>query len=160
MLAEIEQNPIPLNHATAEQLTVLPWISKILAINIINYRKLVGTITDIEELKQVQSFNPDLIPILRKYITVDSPTKTVSNFSFATKTRLSRKLEESVGYNDGTYYPSPTKVYNRMSLEYDSRFRLGMLLEKDSGERRIDDLKLYFLSYRDRSNKNKLILGN
>lgn len=160
MLAEIEQNPIHLNSSSAEELAVLPWISKILAIHIINYRKEIGKFVAIEQLNQIPNFNPDLIPILRKYITVDSPPKTGRSFSLSSKSRLSRKIEESIGFKDGTYFPSPTKAYNRISLKYGSHFQLGVLLEKDSGEREFDDLNLYFISFRDRSNKNKLILGN
>jgi len=159
MLAEFEQHPIQLNHATAEQLAVLPWISNVLAAAIIDYRSQIGKFNAIEELTQVNSMNPDLIPILSKYITV-SPPKIARHFFISTKTRLSRKLEESVGLKQGTYFPSPIKAYNRFIVNYGNSLRLGILLEKDSGERRLDDLKLYFFSYRDKLNRNKLIFGN
>jgi len=159
MLAEIEQNPIDLNQAKAEQLAVLPWISDVLAVAIINYRNQIGGFNDIEQLTQIKNMNPDLISILRKYMTV-TPKKVERYFSFATKTRLSRKHQASIGSNDSTYYPSPTKIYNRFALNYGDNFRCGMLLEKDSGERSIDDLRLYFISYRNNLNGNRLIVGN
>ncbi|UCE06876.1 MAG: helix-hairpin-helix domain-containing protein [bacterium] len=159
MLAEFEQSPIDLNQATAEQLAVLPWISNVLAVAIINYRNQLGEFNTIEQLKQIKNLNPDLIPVLRKYITV-YPKKFEKDLSFTTKTRLSRKLEKSVGLKDGSYYPSPTKVYNRFIINYGNNLRCGLLLERDSGERRIDDLRLHFVSYRSTSTENKLIIGN
>jgi len=159
-LAQIEQNPIDLNRATAAQLTTLPWISTVLATAIINYRNKFGKFTEIEELTRVINFDPNLIPILQKYLTINTPPVKLKNISFATKTRVSRKLEKSVGLRDGSYYPSPAKIYNRFIMDLGNHLRLGVLLEKDSGEQSIDDLKIHFLSYRDRSNKNRFILGN
>jgi len=97
--------------------------------------------------------------VLRKYITVSSPNRE-SGFSFTTKTRLISKIEKPGIVDDTTYYSSPTKIYNRVDINYDKNFRAGLLLEKDSGERQIDDLRLYFLSYRSHTNKNRLIMGN
>lgn len=159
MLAELEQNPIDLNHATAAQLAVLPWISNILAFAIVNYREQYGSFKTIEELTKVENVSPDLILMLRKYITVSSPPRG-SGFSVTAKTRLIRKIEKPGIVDDTTYYSSPTKIYNRVDINYDKNLRAGLLLEKDSGERRIDDLRLYFLSYRSRTNKNRLIMGN
>ena len=159
MLAELEQNPLDLNQATAEQLAVLPWISDVLAIGVINYRTQIGNFESIDELIQVENVSPDLIPILRKYITVSSP-KVKRNFSLATKTRLSQKIQSTENLQDSTYFPLATKAYNRVNLNYGNNLRFGLLLEKDSGERRIDDLKVYFLSYHNDSNQNRLIIGN
>lgn len=159
MLAEFEQTPLDLNQVTAEQLAVLPWVSNVVAIAIINYRDQIGSFKSIEELTQVENMNPDLIPILRKYITV-SPPKNSKKFSFTTKNRLSKKIETSESFKDSTYYPSPNKVYNRFNLNYGNNLRVGLLLEKDSGELQIDDLKVYFLSYRNPTNDNKVIIGN
>lgn len=159
MLAEMEQHPIDLNQATAEQLAVLPWISDILAIAIINYRDQIGSFEAIDELTRVENVNPDLIPILRKYLTVSSP-KANRNFSLTTKIRLSRKIQPNEIVQDISYYTATTKAYHRLNLSYGNNLRLGLLLEKDSGEPRIDDLRVYFLSYRNNTNQNKLIIGN
>jgi len=159
LLSEFEQNPIELNQASTDQLAVLPWISNVLAVAIIQYRDQIGGFNSIEELSQIKNMNPDLIPILRRYITISSP-KIERKFSLTTKTRLSRKLEESIGFKDGTYYPSPTKVYNRFIFDCGNYLRFGLLSEKDSGERKLDDLRLFFLCYHNNTNRNKLIIGN
>jgi len=159
MLAELEQNPIDLNRATAEQLAVLPWISNVLAIAIINYRDQIKGFNSIEDLARLDNINPDLIPILKKYITVH-PINIDRQISFTTKTRLSRKFEAAASSEDSAAYRSPTKVYHRFNLNYGNDLRVGLLLEKDSGERQMDDLNIYYLSYQSHSNNNKLIIGN
>ncbi len=159
MLAELEQNPIDLNQATAEQLAVLPWISNILAAEIINYRNQIGSFNSIDELSQIDSLDPELIPVLRKYVTA-SHLKIRKNFSFMTKNRLVRKIDTSIAGEDSIFSPLPCKFYNRFTLNYKNNLRFGLLLEKDSGERHFDDLKVYFLSYHSNTNQSKLIIGN
>ena len=159
LLEELEENPINLNHATVEQFTVLPWISDILAVAIVNYRNQVGGFKTIEELVQVKNFDPELLPIFRQYFYI-STVKGENHFSVTTKNRYSRKIEQNEGLKNGIYYPSPAKIYNRYMLTYRNSINLGILLEKDTGEQQIDDLKLYFLKYYTPSEKIKLIIGN
>jgi len=159
MLTELEQNPLDLNKATAKQLAVLPWISDVMAAAIIQYRDQVGSFKSIEDLTLVVNFDPDLVLVLRNYLTVSS-SKTGSNLSLSAKMRLSQKIEIPKNAGDSTYYSSPTKLYNRLNLNYGNNIRIGVLLEKDSGERQIDDLRIYYLDYRNRSNENRLILGS
>lgn len=159
ILTDLEQNPIDLNRATVEQLTMLPWISNISALAIINYRDQIGGFTNVNELIQVANINPDLLPYLQKYITI-LPRKSEKNFAITTKTRLGRKFSSDEAPESDRYYHSPFKVYNRFNFDYGKNLRFGFLLEKDSGERRIDDLNIYFLNYHDNSNQNKLIIGN
>ncbi len=159
LLDELEKNPIDLNQATVEQLTVLPWISDVLAVVIIDYRNQIGGFENIEELTRIKNMNPEMIQILKKYLTVSSK-KFEKKISFSTKTRISRKLEKCEGLRNGIYYPSPNKVYNRFMLNYRNYLRFGILTEKDCGETKIDDLKLYFLNYQNKLKGNKLIFGN
>ncbi len=159
MLAELEQNPIDLNRATVEQLILLPWISNVSALAIINYRDQIGGFTNVGELIQVANMNPDLIQYIQKYITI-LPKSSRKKFFITTKTRLSQKLKYEGELEKDSYDHSPLKAYNRLNFNYEKNLRLGLLLEKDSGERRIDDLKIYFLSYHDNANQNRLIIGN
>ncbi len=159
MLAELERNPIDLNQATAEQLAVLPWVSNLLAVKIINHRNRIGSFKSVEELIQIENVTPELLFMLRKYISVSHP-KLRNKLSLTTQNRLTRTIETSTDRKDSTTYSSPNKFFNRFTVNYGNYLRFGLLLEKDSGEIRIDDLKAYFLSYRFHSNQNILIIGN
>ncbi len=91
MLAELEQVPIDLNQATVNNWQSFPGYQS-LAIAIINYRHQIGSFESIEELILVENVNPDLIPILRKYLTVSSPK--VKKFFSHNKNRLSWKIQQ------------------------------------------------------------------
>lgn len=159
ILAELETHPLDLNQATAEQLMLLPWISEPLARRLVAYRLKRGPFRDVDDLARIPRFNAELIPLLRPYITV-SAAERYAGFSLALKTRMINKLEKSIGLRTGTYFPSPAKIYNRLNLNYNNRLDAGIILEKDSGERRWNDLAIGFIKFTNPGRNYKLILGN
>ncbi|MDZ7262934.1 MAG: helix-hairpin-helix domain-containing protein [candidate division KSB1 bacterium] len=158
-LAELERHPLDLNQATEEQLLLLPWITSTTARRVIAHRKKFGAFHELDDLAQIPRFNIELIPLLRPYVVVKSADNQRS-FSVAIKNRMIQKLEKSVGLRTGMYYPSPAKVYNRFILGYKNRLTAGILTEKDSGERRWNDLGLAFVKYNDSAHNHKFIAGN
>ena len=159
ILSELEENPLNLNKANIEQLSLLPWISDILAIKIIEYKKQNKKFNSLEELTNIPEFDESLLPLISKYVSV-SPPGIGRDLSINIKTRTSQKLEQSQGIKDGIYYPSPVKAYNRLICDYGKNIRLGMILEKDSGENRLNDFSSYFLKYQNPHNGNSVILGH
>lgn len=160
ILSDLEKNPIELNQATTEQLTLLPWISDAMALQITQLRQQMGGFRRIEQLSQIDGIDADLILILKNYITIAAASSNLEDFSFAAKARLSQRFPKPEGIIQGIYSSSFSQIYHRYLLEYQKRLSLGFLLEKDSGEKSLDDLRLYFLKYHDNSNQLKIILGN
>jgi len=156
LLAKFEKEPIDLNRATAEQLAQLPWISTVLAVAIVKYRTGYGRFRQVDDLQKIPGFNPELLPILKKYVTV-AAQKKAPELDLSTRVRVSRNLE---GNNTPDNYLLPFKTYQRLILTYGNHIRMGGLLEKDRDERRLDDLRLFFVEYHDRFGGNQLILGN
>jgi len=159
LLTELENKPLDLNTATAKQLSLLPWISDVLAQEIVAYRQRFGNYNSVEELEKFPQIDNDILFLLNKYLTV-SFQRIQRDFSLNFKTRASRKLEQSEGLKTGYYYPSPEKIYNRLICHYGDDIKFGILLEKDSGEKQINDLTSYFLKYTNTNKKHELILGN
>lgn len=159
LLAELERHPIDLNQATEEQLLVLPWISEPMAKRLIANRASRGPFRDLEDLARIPHFNIELIPLLRPYV-VAKAVERPDGFSATLKTRMIEKLEKNVGLRTGMYYPSPPKVYNRIDLGFRNRLNAGVILEKDTGERRWNDLGLAFIKFTDPARNYCLILGN
>lgn len=158
-LSELEKNPIDINSASIDQLTILPWISTVQAIAMIRFREKNGKFRSIDDLFQVNTLSPSTIEAIEKYITF-APTVSFSDFSFNFKSRINRKIEESIGLQNGKYHPSPFKYYNRFLMSYNNSVSFGGLLEKDSGEKNFDDLSLFFLKFENQSSGDRLILGN
>ena len=55
------------------------------------------------------------------------------------RSRISQDLQRSAGYEDGSYIGSSMKSYQRMKFYSGRYFSGGFLIEKDPGERRIND---------------------
>ena len=158
-LMEFEKNPININTATMQQLSILPWITPSVAKNIVDYRSKHGNFKDIVELMNVSDITADLINILKNYISAEEQ-KTDKIFELKQRSRVNRKIEKSIGYKNGDYFNSPNKYYNQFKATLFKNYNIGLVLEKDSGEKSLNDLTLYYFMYQDLSKRNKVVLGN
>ncbi len=159
LLREFEKHPLNLNEATEEQLAKFPLLNPLQARAIIGLRQKIGSFHSLSELSQIDLIDPALLPILMNYFTVQ-PMKKSQQWTISSRSRLSRKFNKSHGSLDSATAAAPTKTYHRMDVSFGDKLRAGLLLEKDRGERRFDDLMIYFFSYHNRTTGNKLILGN
>ena len=159
LLSKYEKNPININTATIKQLTILPWIPYYLAKDIISYRQESGGFNDISELLKIQNMSLEIFNNISLYVTI-ADTKGKYSFKINTRSRLVRKLEESIGYEKGYYYNSPNKYYNKIETTVNNYLTMGALLEKDSGEKKINDFSSYYLNFQDSKDRIKFIVGN
>jgi len=65
--------PLPLNHATASELTAIPRISQRLATAIIAMRTQKGPFTRIEQLRDIRGIGPKTLQRIRPHLTLQSP---------------------------------------------------------------------------------------
>lgn len=63
--------PIDLNSASAEELDLLPYVSRNAARMIVEYRQKNGAIRDIDELTRIKGLGPRLIEVLKRHTSVD-----------------------------------------------------------------------------------------
>ncbi|RMF62149.1 MAG: hypothetical protein D6743_12585, partial [Calditrichaeota bacterium] len=96
---------------------------------------------------------------IRPFVTLAEHKKTSRPAVFRVRSRVSDPIDRAVGFKDGTYPNSPQKLYTRLQFRLHERVRGGVLVEKDSGERRLDDLRLYHLAFR-LSDQALLFLGD
>ena len=159
LLSEFEKNPININKTDEQQLSILPWITPYLAKNIITYRKQYGDFQYPEELMNVPGITPDIFKVVEKYLTVEKKDD-VKTLELNYRSKMIRKIEKSVGYQKKDYYNSPNKYYNRLKMTFYQKYNLGILFEKDSGEKQFSDLTLFYFKYQDSAQKFKIIFGN
>ena len=158
-LLDYKQNPININEANLNDFTVLPWISAQLANEIITYRSQNGQFRMLEDLLNVPGFSEGSFEKVREFLTITN-TSHFDQLKIRHRSRLSRKLEKSIGYQNGTYHNSPNKYYNRFNIKYGNRVDAGLVFEKDSGERLLNDLSLYYLKYSSPKENFNFIIGN
>ncbi|MCK6508869.1 helix-hairpin-helix domain-containing protein [Myxococcota bacterium] len=65
--------PLPLNHATASELTAIPRISQRLATAIVARRTQKGPFTRLEQLRDIRGIGPKTLQRVRPHLTLQSP---------------------------------------------------------------------------------------
>ena len=137
-LESLLQNPLDINKASVQQLSSIPWISPVVAVRIVKYRLTHGPFTSLEQLRNIRGMNEEFekaSPFLK--VTRRKPIAV----SMQGRHGLTAKMQNARGYLEGKYAGSKLKTMNRLRGGCTPKFQFGLLLEKDAGESRFDDLK-------------------
>ena len=76
------------------------------------------------------------------------------------RSRLIGRTRDAEGYRDGTYAGSRLKSYHRMKLSPGDRFSAGILIEKDPGERRLNDFTAWHVALRSPGLFRTIVIGD
>lgn len=80
--------------------------------------------------------------------------------SIEIRSRFTRKLQTVKGYESGKYLGSPLKSYQRVKLNQGKYITAGILIEKDAGEKKVNDFINGFISYKSSGIISGVILGD
>lgn len=158
-LTYLRDNKLDLNRVDVKELCELPWISENLAYEIIEYRKINGRFKRVSELRQIQGMDAGKYDQVREYLVV-VPKRSSPGLKVRSRSRISGDLESNENTADQAYYDSPFKTQLSLKVDYDNILHAGVILEKDSGEKRFDDLLLNYIKINDRNNKNQILAGH
>lgn len=132
-----------LNFADEDMLRELPYLTEILIIHFLEYRKNLGLLTSIYELQAVPGWTPELILKLLPYITIseelniESLNKNLKNGDHSILIRTSfplNKKSEQDSSAANSFLGSENKVLLRYRYKAGKNFQYGFLGEKDAGE--------------------------
>ncbi len=147
ILLNLKEYPLDLNSATLEELEIIPGLTPVLRDNILRYRQRRGEFKRVEELLRVDGVNAETYEYLRELVFVKKPARPApKSIRLNLRSRLSDRVDRPVGFEEGDYLYSPQKIYHRIQYQIAEKISGGFLLEKDSGERRWDDLRLYYVA--------------
>ncbi|MCH6559801.1 helix-hairpin-helix domain-containing protein [candidate division KSB1 bacterium] len=148
----LRENPVNLNTAELQTLEAIPGLTVKQSLEILKYRHKQGSFTAVDELLNVPEMDQETFENVRELVSVAAsiPKTKASHMNF--RSRVSSRLERPIGFENGAYESSAQKVYNRLRFELLGTIKGGLLLEKDSGESRFDDLRLFYLSAAPRKN--------
>jgi len=160
LLLSLKQNPINLNTADVSELERIPVLPPGLRQEIIQYRTSHGAFESKEELLLVPGMDAELFELIADLVYVSPPAVPVKTFSrFDLRSRVLDRVDRPIGFKNGTFEGSPQKIYHKLRYQLGERLHAGLLLEKDSGERRWDDLRLFYISSQVTKNFS-LLVGN
>jgi hypothetical protein len=131
-ISRLEDHPLNMNTASAEELHHIPAMTNLIASRIIARRKHAYYVA-MDELLTIEGMTPELFSFIRLYGTVRE-RKEQSDYAGSFISRTSNEIEKRRGFLNGEYAGSPTKSLNRLHVLYDA-IEVGVLTEKDPGER-------------------------
>lgn len=164
-LADLAEQPLALNGASAEALAQIPAFSPLTATRIVRFRERHGAFPSLSALQSVEGISADVLAAARPYLFLsDAPSSSdepsspypplpklatvVKGLQFDLLQRYTRRIDLGAGYEKQTlssstgdtitsapYLGSPERLYTRFRLRYGRRVSLAVALEKDPGER-------------------------
>lgn len=147
-LERLRYQPLDLNHASADELNMVPGITTRLANNIIRFRDENGEYGSVEELLNVPGIGPATLERVQPFLTTSEdhssylrrwlqPDFWATNGRLESYSRFRQVLQPQEGYQRpdtlGGYVGSPVNLYQR--IRYQSRhLSVNTTLNKSPGE--------------------------
>lgn len=152
MVEYLMQNKIAVNIASVEDLMRIPNVDRQSAAAIIRHRNLLGVIKSESDLRSVEGISDELIDRIIPFLIfadtndvsfLDSINKSFEAIDFTLRSRGTYDLQQDKAVKDGKYYGSSWKIYNRFVVSKDNNIRVGVLTEKDPGEKSLNDFTTF-----------------
>lgn len=166
-LFQMYQNPIDLNSATYEELSSLYVLSITQIKSLLAHRAEYGDLLSIYELQAVAGFDLNIIQQLLPFVYLRqkfSPKDLYNGVSNASDhylvLRSNQTLEKSKGYVENKYTGSPQQLYARYRLGRPGDFQIGLVAEKDAGEKNYFDFYSFHLQLKNKGKLKNLVLGD
>jgi len=145
LLQSIKKSPINIKSASADDLSLLPWLSEIEIKKIINYRKS-HNFNDLNKLTKI-GISEITINEIKDYVTFGST--------------LSFKIEQTTRaefHEAKKEYPSTIKYFQKTLMDINA-FRIGFISQKDEGERDPLDFYSYYIDYHSNNFLKHILIG-
>ncbi len=136
-LQELLSQPLDVNRLSYEDLSHLPFLTRAQIDGFLSQRKTRGGFKDLDEALAALEVAGDTLELSREIFFV-SPPKISSPSRLTTRWRITRPA--TIEQN---WLGVPYRAYERATLAA-GEFSLGMLAERDPGERRLDDHRLFY----------------
>lgn len=165
----LTQNPLQLNTASINDLLKIPFLDRSTASAIIRHRNLLGGIYNIEQMRFIENVSFDLIQKIIPFLKLgdEQPVsfneifdKNFQMLNLSFRSRALFDFQKDKGFEDGTYPNSRWKLYNRLIISRQNKLRLGALIEKDPGEKQLNDFTSFHFQMKDVDVIKNFVLGD
>ncbi len=136
-LLVLQEHPLDLNRATADELEAIPGVSGQEARAVTALRTAIGGFRNAGELDSLSSLFPALAARLQPYVTVTPAGRESRRGApgmFILRSRCQQDLQLRSGFLDGSYRGTRLNAYQRFGLDIGEGLEIGGLAEKDAGE--------------------------
>ncbi|MCX7875734.1 MAG: helix-hairpin-helix domain-containing protein [Melioribacteraceae bacterium] len=169
VLEYLTENPILLNNASIKDLLKIPFINLTTATAIIRHRNLLGGIYDVDQLKFIEGVSFETIEKILPFIKLgdEQPLSfteifesKIEDIKLNIRSRGIYDLQKEEAFRTGKFPNSRWKIYNRFFTEYSNKFRVGALIEKDPGEKNLNDFTTFHLQLKNLDLINNIVIGD
>ena len=160
---QILTEPININTATMDELQQIPLVDAIIAQDIILYRKENGNFNSISELQKIPSITTAVYHGMIPFVTVFSveiihqkQSEVLSdNFGGSIRIRTQSDIQNRNGFTSNKFDGNKYKVYSQQKYWFGDHTRIGLINEKDPGEKDYLDYKNGYVEF-----KNDDLIGD
>ncbi len=165
----LAQNPIQLNIASINDLLKIPFLDRVNASAIIKHRNMLGGIYNVDQLRFIQEVSFDLIEKILPFLKLGDEQSITFNEIFDKnfqllnvnfRTRGLYDFQKDRGFVDGSFANSRWKLYNRLIISRQNKIRLGALIEKDPGEKQLNDFSTFHFQMKDLDLIKNFVIGD
>ncbi len=159
-LQDLESAPVNVNRADVAMLLQIPFLNYKIARRIVKHRREYGVYQDARHLQEAIGLSEELLNTILPYINFQARKE---NPFIDYRLQLGRPLHPIAGYDiadDARRYGNPYHLYHRLRWQPTSRFSVGALWEKDSGEPNWYDFGSFYIQYDWAGAKSKILLGD
>ncbi|MEO8210849.1 MAG: helix-hairpin-helix domain-containing protein [bacterium] len=179
-LQNLKRNPYDLNKVTLSQLESIPFLNRVIAKKIIDYRNEIKVYRSKRALLKIEGISYDLYEKIKIYLVVRQSVKdimidetgrkisvhrlkTKQNIKARARFRVLQDLQPRDGFLTGKYLGSRPKIYNQFNSKYDKfnyKIEANLTLEKDAGEMNLTDFVSGFLELKDYDFIKNIVAGD
>ena len=167
-LSYLQNNPISLNTATADELLEIPLLNSFLVFNLLEYRNRTGRLLSYYQLADVKGFTPRLVKLLQPFTTLEkAPEKAFfpTYFRHQVAVRYRQVFQQADEFANGTYAGHRSENYLRYRLQGEGKLFAGLTLQRDPGEQWLPngyspDFTSFHLEYRFNKTVKSVVLGD
>lgn len=156
----LEENPFDLNSVTAAELETIPDVTPAEANAVIAFRKRIRKFSSARQVEVIEGIGPDVFEKIRKYVVAaeeDGPEGGKKQRTIVFRTRVSQDLRPEDG---AAYRGSVVKSYSRAFITPSNSLDVGVLFEKDAGERFGDGFVSGFVEAKNIPGFSRIVLGD
>jgi len=139
-LESLQRSPLDLNRASGSDLESLPWITPQQAHAIVAFRNRFGPFHSLQQLSLIKGMDETTLALIAPFVFCKDQRRGAQSGGNV-RYLYGRPLQQSRGFIEHKFNGSPEKMLLRTQIQPLNWLHLGWLMEKDSGERSLQDYR-------------------
>lgn len=159
-LLALLQQPVDLNGADREDLETLFFLRPGQVEEILLHRQRFGPFLSLYELQVLPGFSVSDILNLQSFVVLSKDYGRTQATDHYLVYRTDLSVERAKGFRDSVFAGGPTRQYLRYKFQKGNRFSVGLLTEKDPGEKSLVDHQVISVQWKNSGKVDHLIIGD